>query len=436
MFCEQCGKQLKDNDNFCTGCGHKVTRFEAPVVPDEPTKADVSAEATAAEAPANETVVADTVTEVAATQTVVAEPIVTAETEKPVQPPLMYKPKSNKGLAVTISICAALLVILAAVLVFVIVNKDISPDDEADSGYSQTEDKTDDKTEEKPKHEKKKPKVNQIDNYVIEEAIANGVSYTDFGIYMCNLTNGYEYEYNADSAMPASAMCQVVILDTLSREARKHSIDIDTEAVYFDYMPNGKEAPDSKNEDGAYVTLRDCIEDVAVYGDNNKSNHIIDYIGYLNNRTGFDVIRSTLDDNNYVNTEINRKVFVDSRYIDTTASPNVTTAKEISKIYDNLINRSYFGTPTYMKNIFKSISNEGQAIGLKKYVPEMYDMCSVNALNSQSTNDVAIISNGSVDVLVAILSCTDEGKTNIEDNDVRESVQSKIIEHILETQFK
>ena len=385
MFCDQCGKKLKDNDNFCTGCGHKVTRFASPDVP--------------AEAP-------------------------------------VAKPRSNKGLIATISICALLLIILAVVLVFVITNKDITPDDEVDSGYSQTEDKKDDKKEEKPKHEKKKPKVNPIDAAIIEEAIANGVSYTDFGIYMCNLTNGYEYEYNADAAMPASAMCQVVILDTLSQEAKKHSLDIDTEAVYFDYMPNGKEAPDSQNEDGTYVTLKDCIEDVAVYGDNNKSNHIIDYIGYLNDQTGFDVIRNTLDDNGYVNTEINRKVFVDSRYIDTSASPNVTTAREISKIYDNLINRSYFGTPTYMKNIFKSISNEGQAIGLKKYVPEMYDICSVNALNSQSTNDVAIISNGSIDVLVAILSCTGEDETDIEDNDVREHVQSKIIEHILETQFK
>ncbi len=408
MFCDKCGKQVNDNDVFCTECGHKITKLNTPQANPEPMNFVPGTDVT---------------------QT----PAVTQNQEVPQNPQAtaMYKRKSNTGLIVTISVCVALLAILAVVLAFVIANKDTPFDDDEDLSYSQT-----DNNEAEKEEEEELPIINEIDDSVVKSAVAGNVIYTDFGVYVCNLTNGYEYGYNEDIIMPASAMCQVVILDTLSRSAKEYNLNLETESLYFDYMPNGKEAPTSKHEDGTYVSLKDCIEDVAVYGDNNKSNHIIDYIGYLNNDTGFNVIRNTLRENGYSNTRINRKVFIDSRYIDTTASPNVTTAKEISKIFENLINNSEFGTSTYMKNIFKSISNNGEAIGLKKYVPGQYDICSVNAINSQSTNDVAIISDGNTEVLVAILSCTQESETDIEDNDAREYVQSKIIEHIIETQFE
>ena len=63
-------------------------------------------------------------------------------------------------------------------------------------------------------------------------------------------------------------------------------------------------------------------------------------------------------------------------------------------------------------------------------------MYNVNALTSQCTNNVAYISNGETDLIVAILSETQEDKTKIENNDTRESIQSEIIEHIIETQFE
>ena len=207
--------------------------------------------------------------------------------------------------------------------------------------------------------------------------------------------------------------------------------------MFFEYIPNGKEAPSSPSEDDTYLTLEKFIEDVAVYGDNNKSNYIVDYIGYANDTSsGFTVINNMLRNNGYNNTKINRKTFINPDYVDYTAAPNTTTPFEISEIFENLVNNSSFGTADYMKSIFKSVSNNGQAIGLKKFVPDTYNVCNVNAFTSESTNNVAIIDDGETEIVVAVLSSTDESKTSIENNDLREGVLRELIEYIIETQFE
>jgi len=41
-----------------------------------------------------------------------------------------------------------------------------------------------------------------------------------------------------------------------------------------------------------------------------------------------------------------------------------------------------------------------------------------------------------IEIVVAMLSETQESKTDIEDNDVRERIQARILEYILRTQFE
>ncbi len=281
------------------------------------------------------------------------------------------------------------------------------------------------------------PEYNEIDESMVDDIIAGNSEYTDFGIYVRNLNNDYEFGYSENRTFLASAMCQVVILDTLAREVDKKNININNEEFQFTYLPNGKEAPSSPGEDGSYLPLTKFVEDIAVYGDNNKSNHLVEYIAMINGTSnGFDVINSTLSQNGYRNTKINRKTFINPALIDESVSPNETSPKEIANIYENLINSEILGTKSYMKNIFKSVSGTGEPIGLKKYVPSYYSICNVNALNSQSTNNVALISDGDTEIVVAMLSETQESKTDIEDNDVRERIQARILEYILRTQFE
>ena len=276
-----------------------------------------------------------------------------------------------------------------------------------------------------------------VDNNIIDALVVYNSSYTDFGIYMENINTGYTYGYNEDASFLASAMSQVVIMDSLSQTVNNKNINIDSEYVYFEYMPNGKESPLSEYESQTFITLRKCFEDVAIYGDNNKSNHLVDFIGQAyNTPNGFDIINRMLRNNGYSRTSVNRKTFINMDYVDTTVPSNTTTPREIANMYKNLVKNGSLGNEAYMKNIFQSVANDGKPIGLKKYLPDYYNVCNVNALTGQSTNNVAIISDGNTEIVVAILSCTDEDKTNVEDNELRELIVDQMIDYIVSTQFE
>lgn len=272
----------------------------------------------------------------------------------------------------------------------------------------------------------------------IEEIIHKKLSHTEFGIFVKNLKNDYSFSYNEDKQFAASGLTQIVILDSLSQVASASGINLNTEYWPFKYMANGKESPYSKDEDGAYLPIRRYIEDIAVYGDNNKANSLIDYIGYLRNTNdGFSVINQVLRQNTNGNTNVNRKTYTgsSSNLIDESAPRNMTSAKEIARIFYNLITNGCYGDSDYMRSIFKSVSAEGKPIGLNYYVPDMYKLANANARSEQITSNVAVISNGDTEIMVAMLSCTDSEYTSTEDIYLREAVQGDLIEYILQTQF-
>lgn len=405
MKCSKCGNELKPGENFCGLCGNSMLLNDP-----QGGKNDSAANEDAAPTPAKRDNFIDT--------------------------PKPKKTSTGKIIGIVIAILAVMFLIIVAVIGILLYNflpgKDADVSDYAKGagieGYNcavnvNIEDIIN------------KEAIREIEQNKIN-AIVNQLNYTDVGIYVHNLNNGYEYSHNANNAFLSSAMAQVVILDTLSYTVRDNNIDVDRDELWFDYLANGKEAPTSKGEDDTFVTIRKCMEDVAAYGDNNKSNHLVDYIGSVYGEpNGFTVINDTMSDNGYYTTDINRKTYVNPALIDNSASPNVTSPKEIAGIFENLIKYSAFGDETYMKNIFKSVSNDGSAIGLKKFVPAYYDICNANALNSQTTNDVAIISDGDTEIVVAIFLTTYENSVDIEDNEKREEIQKQIVDHILETQF-
>jgi len=276
----------------------------------------------------------------------------------------------------------------------------------------------------------------KLDIDQIETIINNHCKYTDFGVYVKNITTGDMYSYHANKSLIASAMSQVVILDVFARAVEEYGIDVAGDCYQFDYIPNGKEAPDSQSENGTLVTVKKCIEDVAEYGDNNKSNLFVDHIGFLyNSENPFDVINDILDDNGYSDTSINRKIMTDPNYVHPSPKLNMTSAYEIAGIFEHLIYCNSLGSPNYMKNIFKSVSLEGEPIGIKKYVPSSYNVSNANGISAQATNNVAIISNDDCEIVVAILAVTRESKTGVETHENRERAVSEIVNYIVENQF-
>lgn len=410
MFCERCGNKAGENDTFCVKCGHTFEKNNHSAT----NKNTLSAE--------NESAISSNDFSNISAENLYSNILYENKKKKP------SIDFSNKALIITICACTAVLVILGVVMA-ILMSSDSSEDTANEPLQSVFWQETDNKETKKT--------INKINKEIVENIIKGKSNYTKHGVYVHNINNGYKFAYNGEHKFLSSAMGQVVILDTLSRAINEKNIDIDDARLRFDYLPNGKEAPHSKNQNGSILTVKECVEDVAIYGDNNKSNLLVDYIGSLYNEdNGFNVINSVLASNGYSKTEINRKTFIDSKYIDYSVSPNVTTPSEIGAMYYSLLYNSEFGSDTYMKNIFKSISNKGEAIGLKKFVPAYYDVYNVNALTSQCTNNVAFISNGETDLIVAILSQTQEDKTDIEDNTAREKIQEELIRYILKTQFE
>ncbi len=466
MFCEKCGNKLNPDDTFCNKCGNKVSKetemaslysnntinsgasVKQKSKLSEPENSHYDFENSGSSDPQNlyssdintGNNSKNKVDIVGAIKKFSEGAKSGFENAKPALEKAKEKLKllidamaKNKTLTIAIcsgAACVILLIVVISLLVSGGGNNSETPAGEDDTYISQTKTTA-------PEKEEEKSNIEKIDDDVIESIINYESDYTEFGVYVYDINTEDEYSYNGNRKFLASAMGQVVILDTLSKAAREKDIDIESATVRFNYLPNGKEAPHSKNQDGQLLTVKECVEDVAVYGDNNKSNLIVDYIaGIYGEENGFDVINRMLSSNGYKTTEINRKTFINSDLVDYSVSPNATTPKEIGSMYYSLLYNSEFGSERYMKNIFKSISNSGEAIGIRKYVPAYYDVYNVNALTGQCTNNVAYISDGKTELIVALLSETQEDKTNIEDNQAREIIQEKIIKHILETQFQ
>lgn len=434
MKCSKCGYDIPDGASFCRNCGEKVAAAQERYCVHCGAKLDSDSVFCTECGSRNDGITS--ANEQPGT-TVAAEQ---SEYTYNANAGVGRTPKSDADKKKTAVIAAVAAVVAFAVIVIVggymikETRKNIPS-----SSVSESKNTKKDKKASKPKSnraKKNKKKVNEISRDTVEGIVAASLPNTNVGIYVKNLSNGYEFGYRENESFLASAMGQVVILDTLSDIMRKQDISPDDEYLYFSYMPNGKEAPDSKNQNGDSLGLKKYIEDVAVYGDNNKSNTLVDYIARLGGAaSGFDVINKSLSDKGMTVTKINRKTFINPALVDNSVTPNVTSPKEIAGIFEELINKSAYGSKSYMTNIFRCQSTDGSPVGMKKFIPDKYTSCNANALTGTSTNDVALISDGKTEIAVAILMQTDDAHAKTENDAARKAQQQQLIEYIVQNQF-
>lgn len=296
---------------------------------------------------------------------------------------------------------------------------------EPDSGTKDTEKKT------------REPGYMTISDSTIREIIESNISGSQVGVYVKNLTTGYTYGYNEKLELPASAMSYIPIMLAAADFAQRYDKDIDYDGMVFNYLLNGMEKPNSNNDDGYFFTIRDYIETVAKYGDNNRSNALVDWIGNGNHKDGFVYINHLIRQKGYTSTHINRKIFIKDEYIDQSVPPNSTCAYDIANLFDDFLSNGYLGNRAYMKRICQHTDGREQPLGVRKaFAWSNYTIANHYAINNLSQNEVASFSDGKNEVIIAVLCTLDYNDPNTNtDEEMRSKTINQLFSYIVQNQF-
>lgn len=160
MFCEKCGKQLEENDQFCMYCGHEVSLLNM-----ESEKAKINNQEPQQEERENgETTI------ISAGEQETRQPQMETKEEK--------KPSSSKGQKVVIGVLIAVITLLIGALTFFLVSG-LSPSDlfGSNSKINYATNQTYEDSEEKNTESTTKTTTTESTTQVYDEAEADGVYY-------------------------------------------------------------------------------------------------------------------------------------------------------------------------------------------------------------------------------------------------------------------
>lgn len=270
----------------------------------------------------------------------------------------------------------------------------------------------------------------KIDDRTIREIFNRYTSNTEYAVYVKNITGGYEYEYDAQRKLPPSAMTYIPICLALDNYAYSNGLNIDSDGFYFYYEPNGRERPDSEQYDGEFLTLRSYLYSVLHYGDNNCANYLVDYMG------GFNYVNNCLRKLGYTDTEINRKIVMDSSKIDNTVSPNSSTAYDIGNMFKKLIFNSRVLDKNYVLNVADYADGNDKPYGVNELLGGKYTVASHCGENSVSSNEVAYITDGTTEIIVCLMSLTDDAYKSQEHVKIRRKALNDLFSYIADNQIE
>ena len=417
MFCKHCGKPMEEGSVFCGNCGRaqaKTSPVGAGQGRAEPTP-------------------------------VVTGPVRTG-------PVAMGQPAPKKGSKVVIiTVIVALLVVMAAGGGFLFwqakageitisflpwLSKDDAQEEEADDDADGGE--TDAGSAGgtlQPDAEAPATATNTLSYSEINNIISSNIPGAQVGIYVKNLSTGYTYGFNERITMPSSAMSYIPIMLSVTEYAANNNINIDSDGMVFNYVVNGMEKPNSKNDDGMYFTIRNYFETVAKYGDNNRANELVDWIGNGYYKAGFSYINSIIQQHGYNGTSINRKIVTREEDVDYTVEPNTTCAYDVANLFDDLLANGYAGDRNYMKRICQYTDNKEMPQGIRKeFSGSIYNIANHFAINTLSQNEVASFSYGNEEVIIAVLVTLQSNENNVY-AEARTNAINQLFNYIVQNQF-
>lgn len=275
-------------------------------------------------------------------------------------------------------------------------------------------------------------KGNAERNVISDERIENIINShttdpnTKFGIYVKNLKTGYTYGYNEHTKLNSSAMSYLPIMGTAFWQADIDGRNLYNDTMTFLYEANGREKPNSKYDDGTYFSIMDYIRSVAAYGDNNRANLLVDYVG------GFDEVADYMRSIGVNDTTVRNRI-KSSDNSDLPKSKNITTAYDTVKMFEELLENSYIDDRGKMKQMMKMCDGNGNPSGVRATLNKSYDVSNYNAYNSDTYNEVASVTDVNTEVIIGILSDSPEGSADKLTD--RSGAIKELFSYITENQF-
>ena len=93
------------------------------------------------------------------------------------------------------------------------------------------------------------------------------------------------------------------------------------------------------------------------------------------------------------------------------------------------------GDKNYMKRIFAYTDGKNEPYGVRKYLGDRYTIANHSAANTLTSNEVALISSGSNEIIVSVLSTTRD-KDSGDISEKRQKAINEIMEYISKNQFE
>ena len=257
------------------------------------------------------------------------------------------------------------------------------------------------------KKEEENAQKNVISDEKIESIINSHITdpNTKFGIYVKNLKTGYTYGYNEHTKLNSSAISYLPIMGTAFWQADSDGKNLYNDTMVFWYESNGREKPNSQYDDGTYFTIMDYIKNIAAYGDNNRANQLVDYVG------GFDEVAAYMQSIGAYDTSIrNRIKNSDDFYLP--KSRNTTTAYDTVLLFEAFLKNKYVNDYDEMKQMTKMCDGEDKPSGVRASLNSSYNVSNYNTYNSGSYNEVASVTSGDTELIISVLSYSVDGSAD------------------------
>lgn len=223
---------------------------------------------------------------------------------------------------------------------------------------------------------------------------------TDFSFNVKDLQSGMEIgTSNGRTRMSASALISVPILFTIADGVSKGDIDLDEE-ILFTYTYSGRGELTS-GDSGKYFPIGDLMYYMLTYSDNNATNALINYLT-------LDRINETCHSYDFLTVDMQRLLTQEATTLD-----NFMSTSDMVGMLEMLYSDWSGLGKEYLLNTFK-IADSTKSSGVGKYISDSYTFLNHNALTTYIYNEIALVSDGKNEYIIAFMSNNGDWKMSAE----------------------